>query len=56
MDLMEKIEKIGFVPTWIPLNFENDPKICLDTKSIKDPDFPIYLLLAILKKNHLCLG
>ena len=31
---------------WIPLGFESDPDHHLDTKSIKDPNFPFYLLLS----------
>ena len=31
---------MGLGSTYIPLNFESDPDHQLDTKKIKDPDFP----------------
>ena len=36
------------VPTWIPLNFETDLDHHLNTKKVRDLNFPIYLLIGAL--------
>ena len=45
-------EKIALGPTKITSNFD-EPCHRLGTKTIKDPDFPIYLLLSHLKKSYM---
>ena len=41
LELLEKNEKMSHGPTYIPLNYECVPDHHLDTKNIRDPDFPI---------------
>ena len=55
---MKKGDGMGLGPTSIPSNFETDPNHYLDTKNIKDLDFPILIIFELfLRKTYtVCLG